>query len=174
MKKLSILLLLAIMASCGGPKAVIDYDSQANFNILKTYNIFPDINSGLSQLDEKRLYAALEEEMKANGFTKSSTPDVYVNVFTSQFEDVNRNRIGLGVGTGGGGIGVGVSGGIPIGGNRVNYLRFNLDIIDAKKDDLIWQAKLEERFNLKASPEKRAAFFEEIISKALKQYPPSK
>ena len=168
MRYLSALICIVLLSSCGGPKAIVDYDREANFSAYKTYNMFPDINTELSQLDEKRLYDAIDVAMQNKGFTKAENPDIYINVFTSQYEDVNRNTIGVGLGSGG----FGVSGGIPIGGGRVNYMRFTMDFIEAKKDDLVWQVKLDERFNLRASPEKRETFFKTIVVKALKQYPP--
>lgn len=172
MKYITLILVTGLLVSCGGPKPLVDYDRQANFSSYNTYAVYPQIDTGLSQLDDKRLLNALEQAMRAKGFTKSDTPDIYVNIFTSQFQDRNRNSIGIGIGSGGGNVGVGVSGGIPIGSQVVNYLILTLDFIDKSSDDLVWQAKVEEKFNLRANPEQRAKFFKVVLEKAIKQYPP--
>ena len=172
MKYASILLIAVLITACGGPKPIVDYDPQASFSTYNTYAIFPNIETNLSQLDDKRLFSAIDQAMQANGFTKAENPDVYINVFTSQFQDVNRNRIGIGVGGGGGNVGVGVSGGIPIGSNRVNYLKLTFDIINRESDDLVWQAIIEERFNANAKPAQRQEFFNKAVQKILRQYPP--
>lgn len=171
MRCLSLLIVALLLMSCGGPKPIVDYDSEANFSTFTTYNIFPDIQTNLSQLDEKRLYAAIDEAMKEEGFSKSRFPDLYINVYTLQYEDVNPNTIGIGFG-GGGNVGVGVSGGIPIGKSRVNFLKLTLDIIDESSDNLIWQAVSEQKFNTNTSPEYRLNYFKKLISKMLKSYPP--
>ena len=93
------------------------------------------------------------------------------SVYTLQYEDVNPNTIGIGFG-GGGNVGVGVSGGIPLGKSRVNFLKLTLDIIDESTDNLIWQAVSEQKFNLNTSPEYRLNYFKKLISKMLKSYPP--
>jgi hypothetical protein len=68
---------------------------------------------------------------------------------------------------------VGVSGGIPLGGPET-YLRLTFDLIDAKRDELVWQAVVDAKFDLDASPERRQELFSAIVTQALKEYPPEK
>ncbi|MGY5851652.1 DUF4136 domain-containing protein [Salegentibacter sp. F14] len=167
------ILLVFFFISCNTPQAVYDYDQEINFSKYSTYAIFPDFQSGLSQLDEKRLLASLENHLKKKGFSTSSKPGIYVNVYTDEFHQQNQNSLGVGIGGGGRNVGVGVSGGIPLGGPET-YLRITFDFIDVNDDSLVWQAVVESKFNPDASPEQRRTQFEKIVQKALDGYPPKK
>ena len=171
MKALKIFFVFLLFASCNTPQAVYDYDQEVNFSTYSTYALFPDFQSGLSQLDEKRLLASLENQLQQEGFSSSSEADMYVNVYTDEFHEQNRNSVGVGIGGGGGNVGVGVSGGIPLGGPET-YLQITFDFIDVKDDALIWQAVVESKFNPDASPQQRQAQFDKIVQKALEGYPP--
>ena len=173
MKLIKLLFVCAIFSSCNSTRAIYDYDDSVNFNQFKTYQFFPDFQSGLSQLDETRLVTSLEAEMKEQGLTKSETSDIYVNVYSREYIDQNRSSLGVGIGGGGGNLGVGVSGGIPLENNSV-ILELTVDFIDVNKDSLIWQAIVETKFNSNASPEERRAVFSKMVKKALEAYPPEK
>lgn len=161
------------LAACNSPKAVYDYDQQVNFNQYTTYSLFPDLQTGLSQLDESRLIESLNRAMKEKGISNSEDPGFYVNVYTKRFEQDNRSRVGVGIGGGGGNVGVGVSGGIPVG-QMDSYLELTFDFIDVKSDALIWQAIVESPFNVNAKPQERQEKFDKIVAKALEAYPPEK
>lgn len=171
MKLLKILSLCLILSSCNAPKAVYDYDSTTNFKSYKTYQFFPDFQTGLSQLDETRLIASLENGMQQNGISKAQEPDLFVNAYSQERVDRNRSSLGIGIGSGGGNLGVGVSGGIPIESNKL-ILEITIDFINVEKDALVWQAVVETKVNPKASPEERRALFNKIVEKALEEYPP--
>ncbi len=173
MKLIKLLFVFAIISSCNTPKAVYDYDDTVSFNNYKTYQLFPDFQSGLSQLDETRLIASLKNGMENEGFSTSEEPGVYVNVYSREFMDQNRTSIGVGIGGGGRSGGVGVSGGIPIENNSV-ILEVTIDFIDVTEDSLIWQAVVESKFNPNSSPEERRVMFDKMVQKALEGYPPKK
>ncbi|SHG04711.1 protein of unknown function [Salegentibacter echinorum] len=171
MKLIKLLALCLILTSCNAPKAVYDYDSTTNFSTYTTYQLFPDFQSGLSQLDETRLIASLEKKLQQKGISKSKKPDLYINAYSQERVDRNRSSLGIGIGSGGRNVGVGVSGGIPIESNRL-ILEITIDFINVEKDALIWQAVVETKVNPKASPQERRALFNEIVEKALEGYPP--
>lgn len=173
MKNLKYILVLAIFASCSTPTAVFDYDQKASFNTLNTYEIYPNLASRMSQLDEQRVLSILEREMASEGFSCTEDPHIYINFYASEYETASRNNIGVGVGGGGGNVGVGVSGGFPIGGPDT-YLRLTLDFIDAKNDSLIWQAVVDGKFDKKATPQNRETQLSIMVLKALNGYPPKK
>src|SRR5680860_1390680 len=156
MKIFKSLYLFLLVASCNAPQAVYDYDRQVQFVGIDTYQIYPNLVSKLSHLDEQRLLSILTSQMVTKGFTTAENPDIYVNFYASEYETPSRSNVGIGVGGGGRNMGVGVSGGFPIGGNET-YLRLTLDFIDAKNDSLIWQAVVESSFNKNASPKDREA-----------------
>ena len=172
MKNIKYLLLLLIMAACNTPRAVYDYDQDVQFSTIQTYQIYPDLRSNLSQLDEQRMQVVLASEMGKKGFTQTTeTPDVYLNYYASSFETPSQSNIGIGVGGTGRNVGVGVSGGIPIGGPDT-HLRITFDLINVENDALIWQAVVDNAFDVNASPEKRQEQLQIMVGKALEGYPP--
>ena len=174
MKLLKILPVCLLFLACGSAQVAYDYDKQANFNEYATYKIYPDMVSGLSPLDEKRLVQSLENELQGSRLSASSIdPDLYLNVYTEAYQQDNRERLGIGIGGGGGNVGVGVSGGIPIG-TPDDFLRLTFDLIDAKTDALVWQAVVDSKFDRNAKPEERQEKFDKLVEKALKGYPPKK
>lgn len=166
-----ILFLCLFIFSCNPPRAAYDYDQQATFDKYTTYSIYPGFDSGLSQLDERRLLSSLERGLQNEGFSVSNIPNLYVNVYSEEYQEQSRNNLGIGVGGGGGNVGVGVSGGIPLGGSKT-FLKLTFDFIDVQDDALVWQAVVESKFDPDAGPEKRQAKFDKIVEKALNGYPP--
>ena len=171
MKCFSIVLIALLFVSCGTSVGV-DYDKEVDFSQYKTYNFFPSIDSGLNDLDDKRIMQATDSLLQERGFIKSETPQLYINFFAKEQITNSRNTIGIGVGSGGGNVGVGVSGGIPIGGRVIEQV-ITMDFIDVSNDDLVWQAVAETELKEKAKPVQKRKHFEEVISKILKKYPPS-
>ncbi|TPN84021.1 DUF4136 domain-containing protein [Aquimarina algicola] len=173
MKYIGFLFLALMMVSCGSTQTVYDYDEQQDFSVYKTFAFYPEMNSGLSELDQKRLLAVTEEAMNAKGLVFSNTPDIFVNFKTERNKTSSRNSIGVGVGSGGRGVNIGIGGAIPIGGSQT-YLKLTMDFVDASKDQLIWQAVSEKQFYPNASPNTRTQFFQRIVAKALAKYPPKR
>ena len=171
MKWLVALMVTIVLASCGATVAV-DYDKEIDFTQYKTYNYFPNIKSGLNNLDDNRIMYATDSLLLQKGFVKSETPQLLINFFSKEFLSNSRNTIGIGIG-GGGNVGFGVSGGIPIGGKVINQT-LTIDFIDSDKDALIWQAVVNGELNEKANPQQKEDYYFGIIRKALKAFPPSK
>ncbi|TRO65715.1 DUF4136 domain-containing protein [Christiangramia sabulilitoris] len=165
------LILFIFITACNSPRAVYDYDQNVNFEQYSTYAIFPELQTGLSQLDESRLLESVRSGFQQKGLESTDQPGLFLNLYTERFEQDNRNRLGVGIGGGGGNVGVGVSGGVPIG-QMDTYIRLTFDLIDVKNDKLVWQAIVEGPFDLNAKPEQRKMFFDKIVAKALEKYPP--
>jgi Domain of unknown function (DUF4136) len=96
------LLLLFIFTSCSSVRVNQDYDKNADFSQYKTYAYQ---KSGIdkveiSDLDKKRILRSIDEVMGAKGFTKSENPDVIVNFFTKEREQVDVNQFNAGWGFG--------------------------------------------------------------------------
>ena len=173
MKLLKIFSFCLIISSCGGPRAAYDYDEQTNFSQYSSAAIYPEIRTGLSELDEKRLRTSLEKTLQEKNLNSSTTPDLYLNVYTEQYQEPSRNSVGVGIGGTGRNVGVGISGGIPIGGPE-NFLQLTFDLIDVQRDELVWQAVINSKFNPNAAPRERQKQFDEIVDKALEGYPPKR
>lgn len=172
MKSHFIALASMVLISCGTTVG-IDYDKTTDFSQYTTFNFYPDINSGLNELDDKRIMKATDSLLRARGFSLSETPQLYINFFASEVLTNSRNTIGIGIGGGGRNVSGGVSGGIPIGGKVINQ-QLTLDFIDVAKDDLVWQAVADGEYKEKATPKQKEEYYEAVLAKILKKYPPQK
>jgi len=172
MKKIPYLLILfLVLSACAPVRVDYDYDKTTNFSTYKTYNYYSPLNTGLSELDTKRLLTAFDAAMQAKGFTLSDTPDFLVNIQSQEFQGVQRNNVGVGVGGGGGNVGGGISIGIPVGQPDINR-EIIFDFVDDSKTGLFWQAVSASGYSPKATPEAREAQFQKIVTKVLAKYPP--
>ncbi len=171
MRYLFLLLVLTLCFSCGVTSTTHDFDEHTNFSLYKTYNFYPNMDSGLSELNHKRVLEITDAFMQSKGLLKSETPDIYVNFNTATFKHASQNRMGIGIGSGGGGIAIGIGGDIPIGG-PVTFLEFTTDVIDTRRNELVWQAIAEKRYNPNDSPNAHTSFFRKIIERSLAKYPP--
>jgi hypothetical protein len=168
------LLLLFIAGSCNSVRVANDYDKKADFVSYKTFAFFKNgiDKVEISDLDKRRILHSIEEEMIAKGFTKSDNPDLLVNIFTKSTEQVNVNQYNAGWGYG---YGFGWSPWMW-GGTASVYTNTDgtlfIDLIDAKKKELIWQGEGEGYLTKDA--EKKDARIKEFVSRILSQYPPKK
>ncbi len=172
MKYISVLIISVFLVSCG-TTVNYDYDSQTNFSQYKTYNYFPDIDSGLSELDDKRIIKITDSLLQNRGFIKSETPQFLINFFAKEGNIHSKNTIGIGLGSGGRNVGVGISGGIPIGGKVIDQ-QLTLDFVDSLKDDLFWQAISDGELKEKATPIQKETYYTKLLTKILKGFPPKK
>ncbi|WP_324720701.1 DUF4136 domain-containing protein [Salinimicrobium sp. HB62] len=173
MKFLQLFCFCLLLSACGGPRAAYDYDEQANFSSYSSIAIYPGINTGLSELDEKRLLASVVDVLRERDLFVSVVPDLYLNINSEEYQEPNRTNVGVGIGGTGRNVGVGVSGGIPLGGPET-FLRLTFDLVDAKTDNLVWQAVVDSKFDPNSSPEERHKRFEKVVRKALEGYPPKR
>lgn len=171
MKSLKIILLVFLVSSCASIRVNYDYEKTTDFSKYKTYNYYRDIETGMNEFDTKRLLAAIDANLQSKGLTFSETPDFFINIQSSEYQNNQRNTVGVGLGGGGRNVGGGLSVGIPIGQSNINR-RIIIDFIDENKGGLFWQAVSESSYNPKASPEKREATIKAIVEKVLIQYPP--
>jgi hypothetical protein len=148
-----------------------DYEKSTNFSNYKTYNFFSDIDSGLSELDQKRLIFALETKLNGMGLEKSENASFLIDIKSNERHENSRNTVGVGVGGGNRGLGGGISIGIPIGQSKINR-QITVEFVDDTKIGLFWQAKAESGFKPNQKPEKREAHFKAIVEKMLEGYPP--
>ena len=171
MKPIKTFLLLLFVASCAPIYVNYDYEKQHDFTKYKTYNYYSDLETGLSELDTKRLLYVMDEALKAKGFTLSSTPDFFINITSSEFQENRNSTVGVGVGGGGRNVWGGISIVIPLGQQNVNT-QIIFDFIDENGIGLFWQAVSESSFNPNAKPEQRESRLKAIADKVLAGYPP--
>lgn len=172
MKKSLLLGLSLLIMSCGAVRVNYDYEKTADFNSYTSYNYYSDMNTGMSELDSKRLLDALDAGMQAKGMHLSDAPDFLINITSNTFQEAQRNNVGVGVGGGGGHVGGGISIGIPVG--QTKMLReIVFEFVDDNKTGLFWQAISESAYRPNAQPETRETQFKAIVEKVLSGYPPA-
>lgn len=173
MKAVKYIFLFLLVASCG--KVVnYDYDKSTDFTKYKTYDYFGDMQTGLSQLDTKRIMQSIDAKLATIGLTRSDDPDFYIDILSQDIMNMNNSAVGVGAGGGGGGSFGGVSVGIPIGSNQ-STRQIVIDFVDKKQNErLFWQAVSESNYRDNASPERREAYFDALIEKIFSKYPPKK
>ena len=163
-------LLSLLFVSCNAVKVNYDYDKQANLTDYATYDYFSDMETGLSQLDEKRLLAILDATLKAKGYRLSETPEFLIDIKSGTFRSNNRSNVGVGLGGGGRSVGGGLSIGIPVGDSGVNR-NILFEFVDANKNTLFWQADTNSNFKENASPEAREEQLRKVVVKVFEKYP---
>lgn len=171
MKFFKLFFLFICIGSCAPIYVNYDYEKSTNFTEYKTYNFFSNIDSGLNELDEKRLIYALDSKLNAIGLQKTENASFLIDIKSEEYETNQRNTVGIGVGGGNRGIGGGVSVGIPIGKSNVNR-QITVAFVDESKEGLFWQTTSECAFKPNQKPEKRETRFQAIVEKMFENFPP--
>ncbi len=172
MKTIKILpLLLFVLAACSSVHVNTDYDKQVDFTQYKTYAYYKTgiDKVEISDLDKKRILRSIDEAMLAKGFTKSDTPDLLININAKAEKNVNVNQFYAGYGYGWG------FGWNPYFGGATNLSSstdgiLTIDLIDAKKKELIWQG--EGTGYLTKDTDEKDENIKNFVTKILAQYPP--
>jgi hypothetical protein len=172
-KILAIILFLSL-GSCSSISVYNDYDKGADFSQYKTYAFHKrGIDKvQISELDKKRILNAIDLELSKKGMTKSENPDLLINIFTKEREQVDVSQFNMGWGYGWGwGWNPYLWGGQSFVTTSTEGTLF-IDLIDARKKELVWEGEgigyLTENRSLK---EKQ---INEFVAKILAQYPPMK
>jgi hypothetical protein len=173
MKNLPLIVVLFIITACAPIRVYYDYERGRDFTQYKTYNYYKEMKTGLSELDSERLLNAMDAALQSRGFSKSDTPDFFIDINSNSYRETDGNNVGVGLGGGGGNLGGGVSLGFPIGQNNLNR-EIVVDFVDENKNGLFWQAVTGSSYRPNASPEKREAQFKAIVAKVLEGFPPEK
>lgn len=169
-KLLPVVALLIAFTSCSSINVAVDYDKEANFENYKTFAFYkPGIDEvEISDLDKRRILRAIDQELTAIGMVKSESPDVLINIFTEEQENVNiyQNNFGWGWGPG-----WGYGWGMPMSQvNRSVEGSLFIDFIDRNNNQLVWQGLGTGVLSL--DMERKEERIKEIVSEILKKYPP--
>jgi hypothetical protein len=167
---LTIAIAIITLTSCDSVRVAADYDRSADFNTYKTFAFFKDgiDKAKISDLDKRRILRAIESELLAKGFSKSETPDLLVNIFTKERQEVNVYNQGWGMYGWGWGWG-------PMGWNQTNVSNSTrgtlyIDLIDAKKKELVWQG-IGQGY-LSSRMDRKEERIRQFVTSVLEKYPP--
>lgn len=181
------LLSLGLLMSCSPVSVLADYDRNVDYSAYKTYAFYKTgiDQAQISDLDKRRILRAIENEMAAKGFAKSTEPDLLVSIFTTERERVDvYNNFGWGWGWGWGWGGPGWWGpgwwgpgwgGPGWGGAGVSTSTegaLYIDLIDAEQKQLIWQGRGKGDLGNTRNVAKKEERIREFVSRILQAYPP--
>jgi hypothetical protein len=173
MKKLLFpIFILLIAASCASIKVTSDFDKSAQFSGYKTYAFTPEaLNLNIEELNRKRLITAVENELSLKGFTKSEKPDVLIDI------KITGEKKQTATATNMGGYGYGYRYGWGGGTTTINYDSYVegtvfVNMIDAAKNEVVWQGRGVGTVDPEASAEKREKNINYGIKQIFTTYPP--
>ena len=172
--KMSKLLFLPIIAlvitSCSSVRVTTDFDTKVDFNQYKTFAFYKTgiDKATISDLDKKRIMRAIETELLAKGMTKSAKPDVLVSLFTK-----SRERINIDDNSHGGFFYPRYYGNSQILVSQRTEGTLFIDMLDAKRKELIWQGIGTGTLRVKEVSKKEARI-KEFVKEIMAKYPPEK
>lgn len=165
-KIILLLLVLGAFSNCSTIKVSTDYDRSANFSGYKTYAFAEGVEKlPVNDLNRNRLLQAVEAELAEKGLTKGSDPDLQVKAATKESATAY-NTGGYGWRYGGGMTTIDIS----------EYVEGTLiiSLVDAQKNQLVWQGVGVKSVDESASAEKREQRIREAVDKILASYPPKR
>ncbi|MDA9126004.1 DUF4136 domain-containing protein [Flavobacteriaceae bacterium] len=169
-KLFAFVIALLFLTSCQSVHVVSDYDKVAPFKTYKTFGFHKEgvDRAEISDLDKRRILNAIEAALLEKGFTKSNNPDLLVNFFTKEKQQINIynnnfNSFGWGWGWG------------PFFGTQYNVSNSTqgtlyIDLIDTKRKELIWQGI--GRGNLTTDVRYKEKLINTFVGSILEKYPP--
>ena len=170
--KLLFLLCLVTLTSCSSVRVVTDYDTKVDFTPYKTFAFYKKgiDKASVSDLDKKRIMRAVEAELVAKGFSKSSNPDILVSIFTKSREQVNVSDNNIGIGWGWG-YNPWFYGRTNININQYTEGTLFIDFIDKNTNELIWQGIGSGAMKIR-NIEKKEERINEFVYEIISTYPP--
>ena len=166
---LSLLLLLIVLSSCTSTKVYTDYASDVNFDEYESFAFYAIEKSGLSRLDEDRVYLAIKDTLTAKGLEEKLIPDFKINFYAEVFNQTSNSNFGVGIGGYNGSIGGSIS---PQ--NTQRNIALTIEFADGLTNNLFWQGVAEARFDENIKGKEREEFFQMLVGKILEKYPPNK
>ena len=169
---LAIFLLPGIAAA---QKTTYDFDKTAQFTTFKTYALQDGTAVGQPLLD-RRIVAAIELQLAAKGFERNDTnPDIFVIYHVAMDKQKDITSYSTGVGYGPYGYGWGGGWGSTTTDVRVRDILVGtlaIDMVDARKKELVWRGLGTKEINVNAKPEKRDENIGKAVEKIFRNYPP--
>jgi hypothetical protein len=174
-KTVTYLFLLLIAVSCSSVKVSSDFDKTAPFSSYKTYSFTDEAkNLQINELNRNRILSAIETELAVKGFTKAeNNPDVLIDVKLKgeQKQTATANT------TGGYGYGYRYGWGGGFSTTTINYDTYVdgtlfVDMIDAKKNQLVWQGRGTRTLDPDAGQKKREDNINYAVKQIFTNYPP--
>jgi hypothetical protein len=173
---------MVLLTGCAavGPQIRIDFDRTADFSAYRSYGFPAELGTdrgGYSTLITGYFKQAVDREMQERGYTYSGTdPDLLVNFF-ARARDVSdvRSEPVVWVGHGYYGYRYGLYGAWPLYADGVSTVHYkvgtaNVDVVDARRRQLIWEGVAEGKLTPEAMRDPQAAIAN-VVAELFKRYP---
>lgn len=175
------ILALAVLTACtAGPTIRSDYDRSADFSSYKTFGFASELGTdraGYSTLITEHFKRAVRKEMEARGYEyKETSPDLLANFYVAIREKTDvRSTPAPTVGVGYYGYRYGLYTGWPAYARDVRTVHYktgtaNVDLIDAKRRQLIWEGVAEGKVQ-EESLANPAQAIEGVVAELFTRYP---
>jgi len=162
---------MLLFSSCSTLRVNYDYDPEADFTRLKTFDWLPmPADKRIDELVLKRIKDSVSRQLQAKGFGSSSeTPDFLIALHGGKETKVNiadrgynysrRNRYRY------------------YGDRRMDIYKYEegtliLDFVDSKSNELIWRGSATDVLDPDPTPEQRSKKIDEAVGKILENFPP--
>lgn len=173
MKRLAIPLLALAVTACSGISTTSDWDQSYDFSSISTYAWTDQgLEGGVSEIMLRRMYASVDEDLAAKGFTKTDTysADVLLAYHAGTQDRQEFETYGYGAG--------GWWGGYWGGGMTTTSVRtytegtLILDVVDRARNELVWRGSASGTIDQMDTPEQRVSAIQDAVNKMLKDFPP--
>jgi len=179
MKKLSFLLVILILGtSCSSLKITSDFDRSANFSSYKTYSliVYPESLPYDRDMSSSAI-SSVVYELEARGLTRSENPDLLVDMRARAGQEKTVAGSSTGEYPNFYGVGYIYTWGSGFSTATINFNSYRegtlfIDIIDARKKQLIWQGRGVAKIRPDAPSTEREKNVYEAVGKIMTTYPP--
>ena len=173
---------VALLAGCAAmrPDIRTDFDRSADFSSFESYGFpeeFGTDRAGYSTLITTHFRQAVDREMQSRGYRYTEVdPDLLVNFFANvRYVTTVRSRPNLWVGYGYYGYRYGMYSAWPLYADDVDTVHYrvgtaNIDIVDAERDQLIWEGVAEGRLTREVMENPQPAI-ESVVAELFSRYP---
>ncbi len=157
-----------ILAACASqPRITTQLRADTNFDNYQTYAWVTPLatdKAGYSTIITSHFKAAVQSQMTARGYTfDANNPDLLINFFSNvenRTESYSNSSINMGYFGYRGGYGYGL--GVPFFGGGIETRNYkvgtvSIDVVDAKRKELVWEGALEGTLSTKAMQNPGAA-----------------
>jgi hypothetical protein len=172
-KSIFVLLLLGTAGQALAVKVNTDHDSTYDFSTVKNVT-WGDVTPAKDELAQRRIVAAVEEQLAAKGLTlvEDGEADLQISTHVSTASEMKQSGGNVGVGvsrrTSWGSIGVGGRGNRKV--HEVKIGTLLIDMRDVSTGDLVWRANASD--TIEGNSAKMEKKIQAAVEKAFKRFPP--
>ncbi len=181
MKKTALqIIIMLLLSSCASVKISADYDQNASFESYKTYAlvVYPESLPYDRDMSTTAILS-VERELKSKGLKKAENADLLVDMKARATQAKTVSGTSTGEYPDFYGVGYIYTWGAGFSTATINFNSYSegtlfIDLIDARKRQLVWQGRGMTTLRPDAPPTEREKNLSEAITKIMSKYPPEK